>query len=75
MKNNIFAFTDFGFAPPFLSINRTEDGKLEIIVRNPGKEGGDCGDTAGIVLSERQELELMIAFDKEWARKQSHAIA
>lgn len=71
-RHNIFAFTDFGTAPPFLSINRTEAG-LEITVRNRGTEGGDCGETATIVLSERQELELMIAFDKEWARKQPHS--
>jgi hypothetical protein len=74
MRNNIFAFTDFGGAPPFLSINRTEAG-LEITVRNPAKESGDCGETATITLSEKQELELMIAFDKEWARKQPHSTA
>lgn len=48
---NIAAFTPPGFAPPFVSINKVADGKIEILVRGEAVSGDAYGPCASIKMS------------------------
>lgn len=49
----IYAYTQPGIAPEFLSVRGTETG-VEIIVRAPGDETGNCGATFSLFLSREE---------------------
>ena len=52
-RENIAAHTDAtgpGY-PAYLSINRLDDGAVEVIVRSPPSPEGRCGDTAQMAMT------------------------
>lgn len=75
----IFAYTaDGALYPPFLSINREEDGRLTITVRGPRREPGTpdnpmsfvlAGREATITLPDDQALALENALHSEGLRR------
>jgi hypothetical protein len=58
MQHNIFAFTDIGLAPQFLSINHNGEGRFEVIARSAPMGDEAYGATAAVVLNAKQLREL-----------------
>jgi hypothetical protein len=58
MRKNIFAHTDPGNYPQYVSINREENGDISLTVRSAAWGDGTCGDTAAAVLSPDVLLKL-----------------
>lgn len=57
----IYAFTDAGPSyPQYVNICQ-EDGKVRLIVRSPAKADGTCGDSAFIVMDQKEFRELLAA--------------
>jgi hypothetical protein len=56
---NIYAYTaPSSNYPPYISINRTDNGGVSITVRSPAKDDGACGDSAMITLTQDEFSEL-----------------
>ena len=56
---NLFAYTSSAANyPDFISVNRRDDGGIEIIIRSAAREDGSCGDTVCVVLTPEQVAEL-----------------
>lgn len=58
MQHNIFAFTDSGLAPQFISINHNGEGRYEVIVRSAPMGDEAYGNTAAAVLNAEQLRKL-----------------
>lgn len=58
MQHNIFAFTDAGLAPQFLSVNKVDEGRYEIISRSASMGDEAYGATAAVVLNSAQLRKL-----------------
>jgi len=57
---NIYAHTACGCNyPEFISVNKTEHGEVQFVVRSRALEFGFCGPTAEITLSQEMVLELV----------------
>jgi hypothetical protein len=54
MMHNIFAYTDAGFSPQFVSINHDGEGRYEITVRAAAMGDEAYGDVATAVLDAKQ---------------------
>jgi hypothetical protein len=54
MQHNIFAFTDAGLAPQFISINHNGEGRYDVIVRSAAMGDEDYGNIASVVLDAAQ---------------------
>ncbi len=54
MQHNIFAFTDAGFAPQFLSVNHDGKGRYEVTVRSAAMGDEAYGAIATVVLDAQQ---------------------
>lgn len=54
MSENIFAYTEPGLAPQFLSINRTGEGRYEVTARSAPMGDEAYGNTATVVLDKEQ---------------------
>ena len=65
MQHNIFAFTDAGFAPQFLSVNHDGEGRYEVIARSAPMGDEVYGNTAVAVLNLAQLKDLTKALYKE----------
>ena len=65
MQHNIFAFTDSGLAPQFISINHDGEGRYEVIVRSAAMGDEAYGNTAAAVLNLAQLKDLTKALYKE----------
>jgi hypothetical protein len=67
MPHNIFAFTDVGLAPQFLSINNAGEGRYEITARSAPMGDETYGNTATVVMDAKQLRELAEAlFSGGW---------
>jgi len=62
MQKNIYAhtFMDPCF-PAFISINKLDEGDVEVIVRSKAKQDGSCGDTSSIKLVQKDVIDLVNA--------------
>ena len=58
MQHNIFAFTDTGFSPQFLAINKVDEGRYEVIARSAPMGDEAYGNTAVVVLNAAQLRKL-----------------
>lgn len=54
-----YAYTEPGTNfPPYVNVNRDENGQWAVIVRSPPKSDGVCGDTAQVSLTVDQAIQL-----------------
>lgn len=60
MMRNIYAMTEPGKQPGYLSINQLENGRVRFTVRSPGKDG-DLGNQAEIEITPQQAVQMATA--------------